>query len=73
MSEFFDTITIVLDGQPYALPAKTTLAALVEQLGHPAHTISTAVNRQFVARAARADCVLQAGDQVLVFQPIVGG
>ena len=73
MSEFSDTITIVLDGQPHALPAKTTLATLVEQLGHPANAVSTAVNGQFVARAARADCVLQTGDQVLLFQPIVGG
>jgi sulfur carrier protein len=73
MSESFDTITIVLDGQPYSLPVKTTLAALVEQLGHPANAVSTAVNGQFVARAARADCVLQASSQVLLFQPIVGG
>jgi len=73
MNEFLDTITIVLDGQPHSLLAQTTLAALVEQLGHPANAVSTAVNGQFVARAARADCVLQTGDQVLLFQPIVGG
>jgi sulfur carrier protein len=73
MSETVGAITIVLDGQPHSLPVKTTLAALVEQLGHPANAVSTAVNGQFVARAERADCVLQAGDQVLLFQPIVGG
>jgi sulfur carrier protein len=67
------SITIALDGQPHPLPAGTTLTTLVTQLGHPANAVSTAVNGQFVARAARSGCVLQEGDQVLLFQPIVGG
>ena len=68
-----ETVTVMLDGQPHALPAQTTLAALVAQLGHPDNAVSTAVNGQFVARAARAGCMLEQGDQVLLFQPIVGG
>jgi len=68
-----ETITIMLDGQPHLLLARTTLAALVEQLDHQNNAVSTAVNGQFVARAARADRVLEEGDQVLLFQPIVGG
>ena len=66
-------ITITLDGEAYSLPIGTTLAALVAQLDHPDNAVSTAVNGQFVPRAARADRVLKEGDQVLLFQPIVGG
>jgi sulfur carrier protein len=35
--------------------------------------VGTAVNGSFVARAQRDGRVLQAGDEVLLFQPIVGG
>ena len=53
--------------------AGTTLARLVAALRHAPQAVSTAVNAEFVARAARQNRVLQAGDQVLLFQPIVGG
>ena len=66
-------IAITLDGQPRRLPAGATLAALVEQLGHAPERVGTAVNGAFVPRPDRASRVLQDGDQVLLFQPIVGG
>ena len=66
-------ITIQLDGQPHALAAGTTLAQLVEALGHGEQAISTAVNGEFVARGQRAARLLLEADQVLLFQPIVGG
>lgn len=68
-----DTITVQLDGRPVPLAAGTTLAGLVEQLGHAPQAVSTAVNGLFVARGQRADCLLQPDDAVLLFQPIVGG
>jgi len=68
-----DTITVQLDRQPVLLAAGTTLADLVEQLGHAPQAVSTAVNGLFVARGQRAGCLLQAEDAVLLFQPIVGG
>jgi sulfur carrier protein len=55
------------------VPAASTLAALVESLGHAPNKVSTAVNGLFVARGQRQACVLQEGDAVLLFQPIVGG
>ena len=67
------TVPIQLDGQPRLLTAGTTLAQLVVAVGHEEKAVSTAVNAEFVARAARQNRVLQAGDQVLLFQPIVGG
>ena len=67
------TITIRLEDQPMPIPAGSTLAQLLEQLGHAEQDVSTAVNGQFVPRSARTALALQAQDQVLVFQAIVGG
>ncbi|WP_298437761.1 sulfur carrier protein ThiS [Ottowia sp.] len=68
-----EQVTVQLDGQPRRLPAGTTLAQLVEQLGHAPQGVSTAVNGEFVARGQRAQRTLGEGDAVLLFQPIVGG
>ncbi|MDO5291024.1 MAG: sulfur carrier protein ThiS [Pseudomonadota bacterium] len=65
-------IGIQLDGQPHAVAFGTTLADLVAALGHAPEAVSTALNGEFVARAARQR-VLAEGDAVLLFQPIVGG
>ena len=66
-------ITIQLDGHPHARAAGTMLAQLVAALGHDELAVSTAVNGEFVARGQRAARVLLEADQVLLFQPIVGG
>ncbi|PZP94500.1 MAG: thiamine biosynthesis protein ThiS [Variovorax paradoxus] len=68
-----DTVSIVLDGQPHALAAGSTLAALVDALGHRPEAVGTAVNGVFVARGHRHDVALHAGDAVVLFQPITGG
>lgn len=65
-------VTVLLDGKPHAIAPGTTLAQLLQALGHAANSVSTAVNGRFVAREQR-DHVLQANDVVLLFQPIVGG
>ncbi|MFC5498848.1 sulfur carrier protein ThiS [Caenimonas terrae] len=66
-------IALTLDGKPHSVPAGSSLAALVDSLGHAPNKVSTAVNGMFVARGQRGSCVLQEGDAVLLFQPIVGG
>ena len=66
-------ITVQLDGHPHPVPPGSTLAVLVAALGHEAQAVSTAVNGEFVARAARSAQPLREGDTVLLFQPIVGG
>jgi sulfur carrier protein len=68
-----DTIELRLDDRPHRVPAGTTLAALVQQLGHAPRDVGTALNGRFVARAQRDACSLHPGDAVLLFQPIVGG
>ena len=72
MSEL-TVIGLTLDGKPSSVPAGTTLAALVASLGHAPNKVSTAVNGLFVPRGQREACILQEGDAVLLFQPIVGG
>lgn len=65
-------VTIQLDGQAHEVPQGSTLAQLVAALGHEEKAVSTAVNGDFVARASR-NRVLNQGDAVILFQPIVGG
>ena len=67
------TVVVRLDGRPHEVAANTHLADLVAALGHAPNAVTTAVNARFVARGARADLVLQPGDEVALFQPIVGG
>ena len=67
------TVAIQVDGAARQVAAGTTLAQLVDALGHAPQAVSTAVNAEFVARAARQNRVPQAGDQVLLSQPTVGG
>jgi sulfur carrier protein len=67
------SIDVTLDGKPHCVPAGSDLALLVASLGHEPNKVSTAVNGMFVARGQRSACVLQPGDAVLLFQPIVGG
>jgi sulfur carrier protein len=73
MNERSETIDVRVDDQPRTLPPGTALATLVASLGHTPDAVGTAVNGAFVARDARAACVLQAGDAVMLFRPIVGG
>ena len=67
------TICVALDGRSRRVPAGTTLAALVAELGYPPNAVGTAVNGRFVARGTREALELRPGDAVLLFQPIAGG
>jgi sulfur carrier protein len=66
-------ITIQLDGRPHNVPDHTTLAALVDALGHAPNAVGTAVDGVFVPRGQRIEFTLREGVTVLLFQPIVGG
>lgn len=73
MTSLEDDIELSLDDRPYRVPAGTTLAGLLERLGHPSTAVASAVNGAFVPRSGRDARVLAAGDAVLLFKPIVGG
>jgi sulfur carrier protein len=67
------TLQITLNGEPRTVADGETLADLVAALGQPPQALATAVNGEFVARAARAETRLREGDAVFTFQPITGG
>ncbi len=66
-------IPITVNGQPRDVAPGSSLADLVAQLVDSPQALATAVNQEFVARDARAQRLLQTGDQVFTFQPITGG
>ena len=67
------TLQITINGEPREVREGETLADLVAALGHAPASLATAVNGEFVARAARAGRPLRDGDAVFTFQPITGG
>ena len=72
-SNVSQTVRIRIGEEARELPAGSSVADVVALLGHAPEAVSTAVNSDFVARAARAARRLAPDDQVLLFQPIVGG
>ena len=63
---------LIVNDEGREVAARTLAAALVE-LGYEGSWLATAVNGEFVPRAARADRKLGAGDAITCFAPIVGG
>jgi sulfur carrier protein len=70
---FQTSLSITFNGLTMPLSSRTTLAALLLALGQDCTGMATAVNGDFVARDERNARVLEAGDSVTVFRPIVGG
>ena len=64
---------ITVNGEPRELPDGCSLEALLRALELPPDSQATAVNGEFVARAARPTQPLRDGDAVTCFQAIVGG
>jgi sulfur carrier protein len=64
---------IRVNGEPRQLPEGTTVARLVELAGPAAGPCAVALNLDFVPRAAYAQTVLHAGDQVEIVTPRQGG
>lgn len=63
---------IDLNGAPYVTGART-LAALLDETGAEASAVATALDGQFVPRAARAQAMLREGARVEVLSPMQGG
>ena len=55
------------------LPAGSSVADVVQLLGHAPEAVGSAVEGRHVPRAARSTRVLADGESVTLFQPIVGG
>lgn len=67
------TLTITLNGEHLQVAPGSTLADVVAATGQAPQALATAVNGEFVARDARAQHLLRAGDAIFTFQPITGG
>jgi sulfur carrier protein len=63
---------IVVNGEPTATHA-ASLAELLDELGYAAGAVATALNGNFVPRAARAHTALAAEDAVEIVTPRQGG
>ena len=66
-------VTITLNGSPHSTLAATTLADLVDSLGHDPNAVATAVNGEFVPRHKRGSTKLAAGDNIEIVSPRQGG
>jgi thiazole synthase len=64
---------ILLNGEPYPLPAALTVADLVAHLGHDPLRVAVEVNYEVVPAARRGEWTLQSGDQVEVVTLVGGG
>ncbi len=76
MAETTQTLAIVLNGEPYEVPAGTTVAKLLRQLEidpETARGIAVAVNEEVVRRSQWPELQLQAGDRVEVVTARQGG
>lgn len=67
------TPTVSLNGEPRPWRPGLSLAALLAAEGLVPEAVASAVNASFVPRGQRAATLLQPGDEIALFQAIVGG
>jgi sulfur carrier protein len=63
---------VLLNGNPYET-CSATVTGVLRELALDDAVVATAVNGQFVARAARSASVLNAGDAIEIVAPMQGG
>jgi len=68
-----ETREVEVNGRPVALPAGSTVAALVEELGFAGRRVAVAVNREVVPRSQYPGRTLEAGDRIEILQAVGGG
>ena len=67
------SLTVTLNGEPRAVPAGTTVAALLEALEIPPRGSAVERNRELVPRREHADTPLAAGDRIEIVTLVGGG
>ncbi len=67
------SISIVVNGEPRAVAAGTTIAALLAELGRGQRRVAVERNRAVVPRAQHADTALADGDRLEVVAFVGGG
>ena len=64
---------MVVNGEPHAIPAGSTVADLLHQLALKPEHVAVERNREIVPRAALCDTVLAAGDALEIVTFVGGG
>lgn len=67
------TIEIILNGEPRAVPAALTVAALLAWLGLEPGGLAVERNLEIVPRSRHADTPVEAGDRLEIVQFVGGG
>ena len=67
------SIAIQVNGEPRALAAETSAAALLEVLGLAGRRVAVEVNEELLPRSRLAEYRLRDGDRVEIVQAIGGG
>jgi len=66
-------IQILLNGESRDVPAGTSVAGLVELLGHAGRRVAVEVNREIVPKSLHAERLLAEGDAVELVHALGGG
>lgn len=66
-------IRIQLNGEPREVPAGTSVAALIETLGHAGRRVAIEVNREIVPKSTHDRHMLAEGDVVELVHALGGG
>ena len=66
-------IEIQLNGEARSIAPGTSVAALVESLGHAGRRVAVEVNREIVPKSRHAEHELHAGDVVELVHALGGG
>ncbi|MGC1275743.1 MAG: sulfur carrier protein ThiS [Planctomycetaceae bacterium] len=66
-------MTITVNDENRDVPAGTTLADLLDDLGRKAKFCAVERNRELVPRAKHGDCVLSEGDRLEIVTLVGGG
>jgi sulfur carrier protein len=66
-------VNVEVNGERRALPAPSSVSALLEVLGLAGKRVAVAVNRTVVVRSRYADAALAEGDRIEILEAVGGG
>lgn len=66
-------IEVQVNAETHRLPANTSLASLLEQLGYHCDQVAVAIDNEFVARAEYSQRQLHNAEHIDVLVPVQGG
>jgi sulfur carrier protein len=66
-------IAVQVNGEPHRLASRTTVAQLLEELGHAGRRIAVERNGEIVPRSRHASTELTAGDRLEIVVAVGGG